>query len=133
MAIINKCTQGTSFVDPTYAERQTAAKAAGLAVKINTVVMDGKNTEDIIPLAQLTKENDITVRFIEEMPFNGEGKAGGYLVWSHRRIYDHLREAFPAIHKVSDPENSTAFHYKIPGYRGAIGIIAAYSRTFCGT
>lgn len=30
VAIINKCTQGTSFVDPTYAERQTAAKAAGL-------------------------------------------------------------------------------------------------------
>lgn len=105
----------------------------GIPVKINTVVMDGKNTGDIVPLAQLTKDNDITVRFIEEMPFNGEGKAGGYLVWSHRRIYDHLREAFPAIHKVSDPENSTAFHYKIPGYRGAIGIIAAYSRTFCGT
>lgn len=30
VAIINKCTQGTGFVDPTYAERQTAAKAAGL-------------------------------------------------------------------------------------------------------
>jgi len=30
VAIINKCTQGTGFVDPTYAERQSAAKAAGL-------------------------------------------------------------------------------------------------------
>jgi lysozyme len=30
VAIINKCTQGLGFVDPTYAERQTAAKAAGL-------------------------------------------------------------------------------------------------------
>lgn len=28
--IINKCTQGTTFVDPTYAERQSAAKQAGL-------------------------------------------------------------------------------------------------------
>ena len=28
--VINKCTQGTGFVDPTYSERQSAAKAAGL-------------------------------------------------------------------------------------------------------
>ncbi len=42
-------------------------------VKINAVVMEGKNTEDIIPLVELTKDLPVSVRFIEEMPFNGDG------------------------------------------------------------
>jgi len=41
-------------------------------VKINAVVMAGKNEDDIIPLAALTKDFPICVRFIEEMSFNGE-------------------------------------------------------------
>jgi cyclic pyranopterin phosphate synthase len=95
--------------------------------------MAGKNTEDIIPMAGLTKDNDITVRFIEEMPFNGAGKKQELLTWNHKKIREHLQERFPDLQKVSDPENSTAFHYRIAGHKGVIGIIAAYSRTFCGT
>ena len=45
-----------------------------IPLKINAVVMDGRNTQDIIPMAGLTRDNDITVRFIEEMPFNGDGR-----------------------------------------------------------
>lgn len=104
-----------------------------IPVKVNTVVMDGKNTEDILPLVALTKENNIAVRFIEEMPFNGEGKSSPILVWNHKKILDHLRTHHPDIEKVPDPENSTAFHYRIPGHKGKVGIIAAFSRTFCGS
>ncbi|MFL5786972.1 MAG: GTP 3',8-cyclase MoaA, partial [Flavisolibacter sp.] len=42
-----------------------------IEVKLNAVVMDGKNTQDIIPLVGLTKDHPVSVRFIEEMPFNG--------------------------------------------------------------
>jgi molybdenum cofactor biosynthesis protein A len=104
-----------------------------IPVKINTVVMDGKNTEDIIPIVELSQKNNVTVRFIEEMPFNGEGNHYQHLAWSHKKILSHIQSHFQTVHKINDPENSTAFHYKIPGYRGTIGIIAAYSRTFCGT
>ena len=105
----------------------------GIPVKINAVVMDGKNIDDLIPLAQLTREKNLSVRFIEEMPFNGGEKHGEQLIWNHRRIHAHLHTAFPDMYKISDPENSTAFHYKIPGHEGTIGIIAAFTRTFCGT
>lgn len=104
-----------------------------IPVKINAVVMDGKNTDDIVPLARLTKEKGLSVRFIEEMPFNGGEKHGEKLIWNHRKIHDHLKEAFPDIHKIGDPDHATASHYRIPGYQGTIGIIAAFSRTFCGT
>jgi molybdenum cofactor biosynthesis protein A len=104
-----------------------------IPVKINAVVMDGKNIEDIIPLIELTKNQFISVRFIEEMPFNGEGSHYVQLQWTHKKILEYIRQQYPALQKIQDPENSTAYHYKIPGYTGTIGIIAAFSRTFCGT
>jgi molybdenum cofactor biosynthesis protein A len=105
----------------------------GIEVKINTVVMAGKNTQDIIPLVQLTKELPVSVRFIEEMPFNGEGRSYSGIVWDYVRIFDEIRQSFADIQKVPDPQFSTSYNYHIPGHKGGVGIIAAYSRTFCGT
>lgn len=104
-----------------------------IPVKINVVVMDGKNIEDILPLVELTKDQDVSVRFIEEMPFNGEGSHYPVLTWTYKKILDHIRLAYPTLEKITDPENSTACHYRIPGHVGNIGIIAAFSRTFCGS
>ena len=110
-----------------------ALLTAGIQTKINAVVMDGQNTQDLIPLANLTRTMPIDVRFIEEMPFNGEGSHYPVLYWTHRRIVDELRTHFPNLQKLPDPPFSTSANYQVPGHLGTIGIIAAFSRTFCGT
>ena len=110
-----------------------ALLAHDIETKINTVVMQGQNEQDLIPLAGLTRDLPVSVRFIEEMPFNGTGRHYTDWVWDHRRIVAHLRERYPALYKLPDPPNSTAYHYAVEGHKGTIGIIAAYSRTFCGT
>ena len=102
-------------------------------VKMNAVVMEGKNTADIIPLVGLTKDLPISVRFIEEMPFNGVGSHYPALNWDHVRILAAIKEDFPAIQKIPDPAYSTSYNYHIPGHKGSVGIIAAYTRSFCGT
>lgn len=104
-----------------------------IPLKINAVVMDGKNIDDIIPMVELTRELPISVRFIEEMPFNGEGSHYSRLVWTYTKIVEHIRSAFPTLEKMQDPHQSTAYHYQVPGFQGNIGVIAAFSRTFCGT
>jgi molybdenum cofactor biosynthesis protein A len=104
-----------------------------MIVKINAVVMAGKNTQDIVPLVELTKHLPVSVRFIEEMPFNGDGHVYKGLEWDHARILNEITQHFPAICKSVDPANSTAYNYNIPGHKGTVGIIAAYSRTFCGS
>ncbi|KGE88166.1 MAG: GTP 3',8-cyclase MoaA [Phaeodactylibacter xiamenensis] len=104
-----------------------------MPTKINAVVMDGKNIEDIIPMAMLTQKDPVSVRFIEEMPFNGEGAHYETLAWNHRQILKHLQASFPDMEKLPDPPYSTSYNYQIPGHKGSVGIIAAYSRTFCGT
>ena len=101
-------------------------------VKLNAVVMEGRNTEDIIPLAALTKDYPISVRYIEEMPFNGNGEYKG-LAWDHIKILDEIKTAYPDIQKVADPQYSTSYNYQIPNHKGTVGIIAAYTRSFCGS
>jgi molybdenum cofactor biosynthesis protein A len=104
-----------------------------IAVKINAVVMEGKNIDDLIPLAELSKNEPIDVRFIEEMPFNGEGNHYPTLVWTHKKIMEMMRFQYPDIQKIADSPNSTSYNYQIPNYKGTIGVIAAFTRTFCGT
>lgn len=106
---------------------------SGIKTRINIVVMEGQNIEDIIPMVELTQNFPIDVRFIEEMPFNGSGLHYEGWQWNHVRILDHIRSSFPSITKIQDPPHSTSYNYAIPGFQGTIGIIAAYSRTFCGT
>lgn len=107
--------------------------AHGIDTKINTVVMQGQNEQDILPLVELTRDHPLGVRFIEEMPFNGTGQHYEHWTWDHRRIMAHIREHYPGLTKIPDPPNSTSFNYAIEGHRGTVGVIAAYSRTFCGT
>ncbi len=105
----------------------------GIEVKINAVVMENKNIADIIPLVELTKELPVSVRFIEEMPFNGDGHSYSGLNWDYVRILAEIKGKFHGLKKVDDPAYSTSYNYQIQGHQGGVGIIAAYSRTFCGT
>lgn len=104
-----------------------------IEVKINAVVMEGKNTDDILALVDFTKDKPVSVRFIEEMPFNGEGSHYPILNWTHKKIIDHIQGAYPNMVKIKDEPHSTSYNYSIPGHLGNIGVIAAFSRTFCGT
>lgn len=102
-------------------------------VKINMVVLAGQNLEDIIPMIELAKAKPISVRFIEEMPFNGTQGKGNVEFWSYHKILEKIRSVYPNITKVEDKPFSTSVNYRIDGFQGSFGLIPAFSRTFCGT
>jgi cyclic pyranopterin phosphate synthase len=106
---------------------------AGFQVKINAVVMHGKNEEDIIALTEFAREHPVSVRFIEEMPFNGSGLVEETLFWDHIRILNRIKSAFPGLQARPFLYGETAHTYDVPGFKGNVGVIAAFSRTFCGT
>jgi molybdenum cofactor biosynthesis protein A len=103
-----------------------------IPLKINSVMMAGKNEEDIFGLVDLAKNHPVGVRFIEEMPFNGEGEKPEYFM-SYKKIIETIKAKHPTLYKITDEANSTSYNYKIEGFKGTIGVIAAFSRTFCGT
>tara|TARA_R110001592_G_scaffold85144_3_gene251450 strand:+ start:6896 stop:7798 length:903 start_codon:yes stop_codon:yes gene_type:complete len=104
----------------------------GFKIKLNAVIMKGINTQDIISLAELAKDYPVDVRFIEEMPFNGGYKKNVDL-FSARDIYADLKAHYSELEEISGKHGDTASLLAVPGYKGNIGVIAAFSRTFCNT
>ncbi|PIB29992.1 cyclic pyranopterin phosphate synthase MoaA [Maribacter sp. 4U21] len=105
----------------------------GFNVRINFIALDGQNTQDILPILELTRHYDVAVRYLEEMPFNGGSKKFQSITWDYKRILEHIREAYPDYYKLISPETSTSINYKIPGFKGSFGVIPSFSRTFCGS
>jgi cyclic pyranopterin phosphate synthase len=106
--------------------------AHNMQVKINCVVMEEKNIKDIILLTELTREKNISVRFIEEMPFNGIGGPTSGIKWNYITILEHIKDHFGDFTKLPDEPNTTSYNYIIPGFQGSFGVIPAFSRTICG-
>jgi len=102
-------------------------------LKLNCVVMANQNIADIIPMVLLARDKKVSIRFIEEMPFNGDGKFNAEEHWNYMKILQHIESHFGEVVKLKDPENSTSLNYTIGGFKGSFGIIPAYTRSFCGT
>ncbi len=107
---------------------------SGFEIKINCVVMVDKNIDDIIPFLEFTKDHHVTVRFLEEMPFNGASRSVNQTTtWNHVKMLDYISAHYPHAIQLPVPKSSTSSLYQIPGYDGRFGIIPSYSRTFCGS
>jgi cyclic pyranopterin phosphate synthase len=106
--------------------------AHGIRTKINAVIMEGVNEDDILPLAKLSKELPVDVRFIEEMPFNGRGDRHA-VKWNRKGLIEALENGLGNLMPIVPEPNATSENYSIEGHQGTVGIIAAWSRTFCGT
>jgi molybdenum cofactor biosynthesis protein A len=104
----------------------------GFEIKLNCVLSASKNVDDIIPFIELTKAHPLSVRFLEEMPFNGSATFED-VNWSYKDIYNHISQHYDEVITLENKPNSTSLNYAIPGYKGTFGIIPAFSRTFCGT
>lgn len=104
----------------------------GFNTKINMVVMHGKNTQEVVDMAELASTRKVSVRFIEEMPFNGSDLSTSKQNWNHIKILEELKVAFPNLAKLDSHPSNPATLYQVPGHQGNLGIIPAYSRTFCG-
>lgn len=104
-----------------------------ITTKLNMVVMNGINTDDLIPMANLTLKMPIEVRFIEEMPFNGGDHQTQNTHWTFQQIKEKLTEEFGPLITLPPPPNNTAVLFKIKGSAGQLGIIPAFSRTICAS
>ena len=108
-----------------------ALEAGFQSVKINMVVMRSFNEDEIPDFVELTRKKNITVRFIELMPFDAHQiwKTGHY--FGVELMQNMLNNLYPELHKANG--SSTEQHvYRIPGYKGKIALIPSYTRSLCG-
>ena len=101
-----------------------------LNLKLNVVVQSGFNTDEINDFVRLTKDKNVAVRFIEEMPFNGKGQRDIKENWTFKKILEEIKTEFD-VEEIQSEKSSTSRNYKVDGYLGTVGIIPAFTRTIC--
>lgn len=111
-----------------------AAKEASLTpVKINAVLVRGRNDDELIDFARFARENDVKMRFIEFMPLDSGHEWNKNQVVSGREIFEKINEVFPLKLKQPSRGAETAWKYGFTdGAPGEIGIIAPVTEMFCG-
>ena len=58
----------------------------------------------------------------------------GGLFLDHQAILERIREVYPEVRlSPKVPMKSASIKYEIPGFKGGVGIIPAYSRTLCAS
>lgn len=107
--------------------------SAGVATKVNVVVMRGVNDDELVDFVKLTeKHRRLDVRFIEYMPFDGNR-------WAHAKFLSYaamLQEVARAFGRLEDTNvgaspGDTAKYYRVPGFKGRVGFISSMTDHFC--
>ncbi|OCH89553.1 molybdenum cofactor biosynthesis protein [Obba rivulosa] len=110
----------------------TALSLGLQSVKLNVVVIKGLNDAEVLDFLEMTRDRDLSVRFIEFMPFTGNKWDKAKMLPSSE-LLDRIKNKHAGLIKASDDLNDTARSYIIPGYRGSFGFISSMSDHFCGS
>ncbi|MBR4766884.1 MAG: GTP 3',8-cyclase MoaA [Clostridia bacterium] len=102
------------------------AEKAGLSpIKINAVLMKGVNDDSAAGLVDIAKSRKIDVRFIELMPFSGDGENKKLIVTG-----EEILSRFPFLTPLPGSD-STAAYYQAEGFEGRVGLISPITQKFC--
>lgn len=102
-------------------------------LKLNVVVMRGFNDDEILDFVQFAIEKNIPVRFIEYMPFNGNGW-NEFKMIPYQEIIQIIEKKYQ-LEKIVSNEfiSGPAKEYKISGTNAKLGFISTMSEHFCSS
>ncbi|MFL5403776.1 MAG: GTP 3',8-cyclase MoaA [Gemmatimonadales bacterium] len=109
-----------------------AARVAGLGLKLNTVVIQGYNDDELVDLLEFGRSQGAEVRFIEYMDVGGATDWSMRQVVSQREILESLQLRYGRIEPVGQVDSAPAERFRLPD--GTIfGVIASTTAPFCRT
>lgn len=107
-----------------------AAKTAGLPVKINAVLMQGQNHQQILPMLDWAATENVELRFIEFMPLDSGHRWDESKVVTEAQILNVVRQQHKATELPKGHEPAT--RYQLASGQ-VFGIIPTISHAFCGS
>ena len=111
-----------------------AAIVAGFdQIKLNCVLMRGRNGDDLVPLIEFASERNLILRFIELMPVSTTEVLNDQNFMSISHAQQLIESHFGAL--IPEPSfrtNGPATYYEIPGRNQRVGFIGAMTNLhFC--
>jgi GTP 3',8-cyclase len=109
-----------------------AAERAGFApIKVNCVVMRGRNDDEVADFAAITRERPWHVRFIEVMPTGDNLGVSADEYVSSDQVLAQVRRVGD-LHPAAGPAgNGPARYFAFPGAAGTVGVITPMSHNYC--
>ena len=107
-----------------------AARAAGLAVKVNMVALKGVNDDEILPMLHWCDVRGFDLTLIETMPLGetGEDRTDHYLPLTQVAA---VIGAHHVLTPLPDRTGGPARYYAVEGLRARLGLITPLTRNFC--
>lgn len=109
-----------------------AAKAAKFArIKLNAVIMRGRNDDEVLDLVRFALDNGLDLSFIEEMPLGHieEHKRSEVFV-SSAELREMITAVFPLM-ATTDNTGGPSRYWRVAGSECRIGFISPHSHNFC--
>ena len=109
-----------------------AAESVGLSpIKLNVVVMKGRNDDEVLDFVDYVKDRDFNVRFIEYMPFKDNH-------WDAANVYSfsEMKEVIQTRYQLEPLKglpSDVAKDFQIAGFKGKVSFISSMTDSFCST
>ncbi|MEH6566195.1 MAG: GTP 3',8-cyclase MoaA [Halopseudomonas sp.] len=111
-----------------------AARAAGFErIKLNVVVMKGRNHDEVTALTDFALQRELDITFIEEMPLGNVGRERGEAFCSSAEVREMISQHYRLIDS-NESSGGPARYLRVEGYPASrIGFISPHSHNFCDT
>ena len=111
----------------------TAQRVGFEGIRLNAVAIRGITEDEIVPLGEFARQQQLELRFIEFMPLDAEGNWEASKVISGDVIRKQLEDAFGELVPAARPDPSQpAMDYQFADGKGRIGFINPVTQPFCG-
>ena len=113
-----------------------SARSAGFdplagELKLNAVIQRGVNEDQLLPLADLARDQGVELRLIEYMDVGNRNQWRPDQVLSAAEMVTRIRARWP-LQAVGRPTGGTAQRWRYVDGGGHLGVIASISEPFCG-
>ena len=109
-----------------------AAKAAGFErIKLNAVIMNGRNDDEILDLVDFARDRHIDISFIEEMPLGHISEHDRALSFcSSDEIHQRIHARYP-LTASAETSGGPSRYYRMADSASRVGLISPHSHNFC--
>ncbi|MCH8544897.1 MAG: GTP 3',8-cyclase MoaA [Alcanivorax sp.] len=109
-----------------------AAREAGFErIRLNSVIMRGRNDDEVLALTAFALENGLDIAFIEEMPLGAiDDHNRAEMFVSSEELRDTLAQRYTLL-PATDGTAGPSRYWRVAGESGRIGFISPHSHNFC--
>ncbi|QQK64765.1 GTP 3',8-cyclase MoaA [Cobetia sp. cqz5-12] len=110
-----------------------AAREEGFRIKLNAVVLKGRNDHEVVSLVEFAREEGLDISFIEEMPLGQVSDHGREETFcSSDDVQARIETRYPLIPTLED-SLGPARYFRMADSESRVGFISPHSHNFCST